>query len=176
MASSPTAQARTTTLSDDAALDEHAFGALFDEVSPQLLRMATIVCGDRDLAEDAVQNAWQQAWRKRADLRDVTKWRSWLIAIATNEARILGRRERLRARVESLLFRDEPALGPDTAAFADLEAALRRLSPDDRALLALKYVAGYTSTEIGPIVGSTPSSVRVRLSRLHQRLRKELQP
>jgi RNA polymerase sigma-70 factor (ECF subfamily) len=175
MASPPAASARTRTLGIDGALDETTFRALFEEVSPQLLRLATVVCGNRDLAEDAVQNAWQQAWRKRADLRDVGRSRSWLMAIAANEARMLVRRERLRSRIEAFLFRDEPSAMPDAAAFVDLEAALGRLSADDRTLLALKYIGGYTSAEIGPLVGSAPATVRVRLSRLHHRLRKELQ-
>lgn len=88
---------------------------------------------------------------------------------------MLVRRERFRSRIEAFLFRDEPAAIPEAASFVDLKAALGRLSPDDRALLALKYIGGYTSAEIGPLVGSAPASVRVRLSRLHQRLRKELQ-
>ena len=175
MTSVSTDQLRTTALPEGGLPTEAAFQALFDELSPRLLRVSMVVCGDRHLAEDAVQNAWQKAWSKRADLRDLAKGRAWLLAIATNEARMLARRERMRRRIEGLLLRTgEPVAAPANPALADLEVALRRLSPDDRALLALKYVAGYTSLEIGPLVGKSPASVRVRLSRLTQRLRKDL--
>lgn len=175
MTSVSTKQLRTTTLIEDNALTEAAFRALFDDVSPRLLRVSMIVCGDRDLAKDAVQNAWQKAWSRRAELRDLAKGKAWLMAIATNEARMLARRERMRTRIEGLVLRTvEPIAALANPALADLDVALRRLSPDDRALLALKYVAGYTPLEIGPLVGKSPASVRVRLSRLRQRLRKEL--
>ena len=56
----------------------------------------------------------------------------------------------------------------------DLRAAVRRLDPDDRTLLALRYVAGFDSAELGPAMGMSPSGVRSRLERLVARLRKEL--
>jgi RNA polymerase sigma factor (sigma-70 family) len=56
----------------------------------------------------------------------------------------------------------------------DLTNALARLSPDDRSLLALRYVAGLNSTELATALGLTPSGTRARLQRLLDRLRKEL--
>lgn len=161
---------------DAGVLDEAAFETLFDEVTPQLLRLSFVVCGSRDLAEDAVQNAWQKAWSRRSQLRDQTRGRSWLLAITANEARMLARRDRLRQRVDSLLLRrGHPVAMPSDPALVDLRAALAHLSGEDRTLLALKYVAGYTSTEIGRVMRASPASVRVRLSRVQARLRRELE-
>ena len=56
----------------------------------------------------------------------------------------------------------------------DLINALARLEPDDRALLALRYVAGFDSTELARATGRSPSGTRARLARLLDRLRKEL--
>ena len=65
----------------------------------------------------------------------------------------------------------DPATGIDRL---DLRVAMARLVPDDRALLAMRYVAGFDSTELGAAVGLSPSGTRVRLSRLLGRLREEL--
>ena len=56
----------------------------------------------------------------------------------------------------------------------DLRNALANLSPDDRALVALRYVAGFDSTELARALGMSPSGTRARLARLLGRLRSEL--
>ena len=56
----------------------------------------------------------------------------------------------------------------------DLDAALMRLDPDDRALLAMRYVAGFDATELSIAIGLSPSGTRSRLERLLARLRGEL--
>lgn len=103
--------------------------------------------------------------------------RSWLVAISANEARQLVRKKRRRSLVEIPV--GDVALGaaPDPSArTADLDLinALARLSPDDRALLALRYVAGLTSFELAQAFGGSASGTRARLARLLERLRKEL--
>ena len=54
------------------------------------------------------------------------------------------------------------------------EAAMARLDPDDRALLALRYVAGFDSNELASAIGLSASGIRSRLERLLKRLREEL--
>jgi RNA polymerase sigma factor (sigma-70 family) len=56
----------------------------------------------------------------------------------------------------------------------DLARALDRLDADDRALLALRYVAGLNATELGRGLGMSASGTRRRLARLLKRLRTEL--
>jgi len=56
----------------------------------------------------------------------------------------------------------------------DLQAALVRLEPAERGLLAMRYLAGLNAQEIGVATGLTASGVRTRLSRLVARLREDL--
>ncbi len=56
----------------------------------------------------------------------------------------------------------------------DLRNALARLGTDDRALLAMRYVAGFDSTELSVATGLSPSGTRARLARLLTRLGREL--
>jgi RNA polymerase sigma-70 factor (ECF subfamily) len=156
--------------------DEVAFARLVAVHHADMARVAYVITGDRGLAQDAVQSAWIVAWRKLGSLREATHVRSWLLAISVNEARQIVRRNR-RLRVTEIDLdvraapRDDPGVG---IARLDLVRALARLSPDDRALLGLRYVAGVDAVELGALTGRSASGTRTRLSRLIARLRQEL--
>lgn len=159
--------------------DEAAFARLVAQHHASMLRVAWVIVDDPDAAHDAVQSAWAIAWRQLPRLREPDRVGSWLVAIAANEARASLRRRRRRSTAEVPIDPDDQALagGGDPAVAIpglDLGRALRRLSPDERRLLALRYVAGYDSGDIGRMTGTSPSGVRSRLSRLLDRLRKDL--
>jgi RNA polymerase sigma factor (sigma-70 family) len=159
--------------------DEIAFARIVGAHHDDMARVAYVVCRDADLAQEAVQEAWSVAWRQLSRLREPAKLRPWLVAVAANEARQMVRSGRRRA-VRELAF--APAIGseglaadPDSLAPAmDLRNALARLSPDDRALLALRYVAGLDATELTRFSGLSPSGTRARLARLLATLRRDL--
>lgn len=122
---------------------------------------------------------WPTAWRKLSTLRDPASLRAWLVTIAANEARQLAARERRRSvrevHVEDAEIVDMPSgTSFDRAQEIDLANALNALPPADRALLALRYVAGLNATELAAAIGLTPSGTRARLARLLDRLRMEL--
>jgi RNA polymerase sigma factor (sigma-70 family) len=159
-----------------AAGDAMAFARIVRAHHDDMVRVCQVICGDPDLAQDAAQAAWPIALRKLSTLRDPDRLRPWLVTVAANEARQLLRRQR-RDRVVPIDVADihsdvaDPASHPGDA---DLLAAIRLLPADERALLAMRYVAGFDATEIGRAIGMSPSGVRTRLSRLVTRLRKEL--
>ena len=148
------------------------FVRLVEAYHADLVRVAYAISGDADLAADAAQSAWQAAWGQARELRDLNSARSWLLAITANQARRLMRRRRLRRLLELRTFQSPPTREHGTD--LDLAAALGRLSPRDRQLLALRYTVGLTSEEIGAQVGLSASGVRVRLGRVLARLRQEL--
>ena len=159
-----------------AAGDEAAFTRIVRAHHDDMTRVCFVICGDLDVADEAVQAAWPIAWRKLGSLRDPGRLRPWLVSIAANEARQLVRGRGRRSVVE-LAVGDPAAAGMDPAgrvADLDLANALARLNPDDRALLALRYVAGFDSTELGKATGRSASGTRARLARLLDRLRTEL--
>jgi len=155
--------------------DEVAFAQLVATYHADMARVAFVACGDRELAEDAVQSAWLVAWRKLRSLRDPDRVRPWLLAVTANEARQLLRRRHgpvLEIDVDVAADRRaDPSTGVERI---DLRRALAHLSPDDRALLAMRYVVDLDSDELGAAVGTSPSTARTRLSRIVDRLRKEL--
>jgi RNA polymerase sigma-70 factor (ECF subfamily) len=157
--------------------DELAFARIVAEYHGQMHRVCVFVCGDEQIAADAVQAAWSVAWRKLGSLRDPARLGPWLVSVAVNQAKDLLRSRQRRSRVEASIDASlepggiDPATGIDAL---DLRAALARLDPDDRALLAMRYVAGFDSTELAHATGLTPSGTRNRLDRLTTRLRQEL--
>ena len=155
--------------------DEVAFATLIDEHHAPMVRAAYVVVGDADLAREAAQDAWTIAWKRIGTLREPERIRSWLVAICANEARQLARRAKRRHLVE--ISDRPPASAPDPVDWidiVDLEQALSHLKPDERSLLAMRYVSGLDSTDIAEQLGMSASGVRSRLSRLVDRLRKEL--
>jgi RNA polymerase sigma-70 factor (ECF subfamily) len=163
-------------LRDAAAGDLSAFARIVAEHHDHMARMCFVICGDQDMAQDAVQAAWPIAWQKLASVREPDRLRSWLITIAANEARQALRRQRRHGVVE-IEVADVGSLQDDPSrrtARIDLAAALRRISPEDRAILALRHVSGFDATEIGHAMGISASGVRSRLARAAARLRSEL--
>jgi RNA polymerase sigma-70 factor (ECF subfamily) len=159
--------------------DADAFTLIVDAHHAELVRVAYAVCGDADLAREAAQTTWIKVWQRLGGLREPDKLRPWLISIASNEAR-QAIRSRRRRRV-----REVPALDPESASDGpvvaaptvdrpDLIGALERLDPDDRALIAMRYLAGLGSEEIAEVTGRSAGGVRARLSRLMTRLREDL--
>jgi RNA polymerase sigma factor (sigma-70 family) len=166
-----------TTVADAAAGDADALARIVGAHHDDMARICYVICGDQDMAQDAVQTAWPIAWRKLGSLRDTDRLRPWLMAVAANEARQILRRHR-RHHVVEIDVADVGSLRGDPAAnsaLTDLAVALRRLSPEDRTLIALRHVAGFDATEISRQLGMTPSGVRSRLARRLERLRTELQ-
>jgi RNA polymerase sigma-70 factor (ECF subfamily) len=111
--------------------------------------------GDREVANDAVAEAFAQALRRGDEIRRVDRW-VWraVFRIAAGE---LKDRHRVVAEV------DPPTDSP--APLVGLQDALMRVSPKQRASLFLYYYAGYPPRAIASMIGSTPAAVRVHLHR-----------
>lgn len=180
--------------------DEVAFARIVAAYHDDMARVSFVVCGDVQLAQEAVQSAWPKVWGKLGTVRDPARLRPWLVSVAANEAKQLARSRNRRWMREVAIDGDGSTAAPgsmstsavaahavpsaavsrsssdpgDHAGELDLANALADLKPDDRILIALRYAAGLTSDEIGRAIGMTGGGVRARLARLLKRLREEL--
>jgi RNA polymerase sigma factor (sigma-70 family) len=175
---SNTAQDASALIASAAAGDAAAFASIVVANHEDMRRVCMVVAGDDGIAEDAVAAAWSIAWRKLGSLRDPARLRPWLVSVAVNEARQMLRARKRRSLIEVPVIRvDERSGGLDpgsTINAIDLRNALARLHPNDRALLAMRYLAGFDATELAYATGRSPSGTRARLARLLQRLEREL--
>jgi RNA polymerase sigma factor (sigma-70 family) len=180
--------------------DEVAFARIVAAYHDDMARVSFVVCGDVQMAQDAVQAAWPKVWGKLGTIRDPARIRPWLVSVAANEAKQLARSRNRRWVREVAIDGDASRAAPgsmsasavsaravpsaavarssadpgERAGELDLANALADLNADDRILIALRYAAGLTSDEIGRAIGMTGGGVRARLTRLLKRLREEL--
>ena len=137
----------------------------YREQSGKLWRSLLLFGGNRELASDAMAEAFAQALRRGDRIRELDRW-VWRAAfnIARGELQRRGR--------QGGLLPDLPVeLPPQTV---DLVRALRLLTPKQRGAVVLHHYAGYTNRETAAILGSTTSAVGVHLERARARLRDEL--
>ncbi len=164
-------------LASAAAGDEFAFRRIIAAYHEDMRRVSLYVLGDATVAEEAAQAAWVIAWKKIHTVRQPSSLRPWLVSVAVNEAKQFLRKSRRRTEIEQLADATSwsTAADPSTGVAAiDLRVAIDRLDPDDRALLAMRYGAGFNATELAHATGKKPDAIRQRLKRILDRLREDL--
>jgi RNA polymerase sigma-70 factor (ECF subfamily) len=170
-------QPSSDVIASAAAGDEFAFRRIIAEHHEDMRRVCAYVTRDDGVAEEAAYAAWAIAWKKIGSVREPDSLRPWLTAVAVNEAKRLLRKRKRRAEIEVRADASSEPGGVDPAtgiASIDLRAAVERLAPDDRALIAMRYVAGFNATELAVATGKSPAATRQRLKRLLDRLREDL--
>ena len=149
-----------------------ALGVLFDRYWRVVWRAAYAVTGDRELADDAAQDAFVRA-AGALDRFDVRRpLQPWLVRIAVNRALDLVR---ARRRLVSMEEAGEPAVFEEPALDDELLRSLARLDPERRAVVALHYWFDYTTPEIAEMLGIPVGTVASRLSRALHDLRTHLE-
>jgi RNA polymerase sigma-70 factor, ECF subfamily len=133
-------------------------------------RLAHAILGNRAEAEDATHDALVSAWRRWSTLRDADRFEAWFRRILVNTCRNRLRQSSRRPTAD--LSATVIAAGADPIRLADdralMGAALERLSPDHRIVLALRYYLDMPIEDIARRLGIPPGTVS---SRIHYGLR-----
>jgi RNA polymerase sigma factor (sigma-70 family) len=146
------------------------------------LRVATVMLGGSDGADDVAQRAAERAWRAISSVDPERGFRAWFLRAVANEARndrrSRGRRAALALRAEGR--RADEVSDPADLVVTDEErravlAALNRLSREDRLVLALRHFEQLSEREMADALEVPPGTVKSRLARATARLRAELQ-
>jgi RNA polymerase sigma-70 factor (ECF subfamily) len=143
-----------------------AFEALYREHAERLWRAVFASTGDREVASDAVAEAFAQCLRRGDAVRSPKAW-LWRAAFRIAAGEMQRRRRPPVVEVDRAYELPE---GPMA-----LVRALRALPERQRAVLVLHYYADYRTREIAEILGSSAATVRVHLSRGRTRLRELLE-
>jgi RNA polymerase sigma-70 factor (ECF subfamily) len=147
------------------------------------LRVATVVLGAPDGAEDVLQEAMERAWRAMGRFRDDAAFRPWFLRIvanaARNERRSKGRRAHLVVRAGAAYSRRATVSAEDEVVTEDerrrVVGALNRLDADDRLTIGLRFFEQLSEREMAEVLACAPGTVKSRLSRAKARLRAELE-
>jgi len=135
-----------------------------------LLRVARRLTFDSASAEDLVQETMLLAWRGFRSFQTGTNARAWLFRILFNVFHGEGR----KARVEALPSKE--SVRPMLQQAVEIAEALDALSLEQRTVLLLAVVEGFTCQEIAGILDVPIGTVMSRLSRARGELRKSLAP
>jgi RNA polymerase sigma-70 factor, ECF subfamily len=155
-----------------------AFEPLVLRYQRVLFNAAWRMLGDREEAKDVVQGAFVKAWEKLGTFDRRYRFFSWMYRIVVNESlNARGRRPPFQP-----LESDVAATGGPEAELQERErtdcvqAALLRLTNDDRQVIVLRHFADLSYAEIGDTLGLPEKTVKSRLHEARQRLGRALPP
>ena len=151
-------------------MDKETFCAGIVDCQETMFRAAKAILQNDQDAEDAVQEAICTAFARRDSLREMDKFRPWVLRILTNKCYDACRKRRNTVDLEAA-GEVPAATGLDTAERLSLWQAVMSLSNDLRATVTLFYYDGMSVREIGGILGISEAAVKTRLRRGRERLR-----
>jgi RNA polymerase sigma-70 factor, ECF subfamily len=161
--------------------DRNAFSELVRTHSQGVLNVIYRMCGNMQVAEDAAQESFVQAWLRLSSYRPRASFRSWLYRIAVNTAIDMLRKEKriLPGAVEDLNLRDSNP-GPEALAASSeraetIQKAVLALPEAGRIVLVLKEYEGLSYQEIAEALDIPVGTVMSRLNYARKLLRERLE-
>jgi RNA polymerase sigma-70 factor, ECF subfamily len=161
--------------------DEHAEAVIrdfLDRGHARLVRAVTAMTGERESAQDLVQEAVVRAWERIARGEDIRSVDGWIATAALNLARTSLRRRTVRTRVERRLTDSLHAAAQQRAGVGDgvantsvVTAALRELPWRQRQVTVMRYFLGMDVGEIADQLGISDGTVKAALFRARAVLR-----
>jgi RNA polymerase sigma-70 factor, ECF subfamily len=149
------------------------FEKLVNAVSSDLYRYAFMLCRNKAMAEDLVQETFMRAWRFLDSLRDEKKAKSWLMTTLRREfARQFERYRPPFADVELDQIAGSDGVNPEVW---EVRRGLARLPDKYREVLVLQVIGGYSGAEMAEMLELPRATVNTRLFRARQQLRKQLE-
>jgi RNA polymerase sigma factor (sigma-70 family) len=158
--------------------DHDAFAGLVERSIGGLYRTARLILRADDLAQDAVQDALIRAWTGIRALRDPDRFEAWLRRLLIHACYTAAKRERARRTLEirstGRALTTDPDGHRDFAVRDELERAFRRLPPDQRAVLVVRFYLDLADAEAADVLGIPIGTMKSRLNRAMSAMRAEL--
>ncbi len=169
--------------------DAHAFEELVNRYESKIFRLTMNITRNREDAEDAMQDAFLKSYAHLKDFQGDSRFYTWLVRIAANEALM-----RLRKRRPNQISLDEPIEGDEdliprevedwgpspeqrfaqTEMHEILSEAIDKLEPDFRVVFVLRDVEDLSTEEAAEVLGISVPAVKSRLLRARLKLRQKL--
>ena len=159
-------------VTDDGVDPYGGFEGFFRAHYGAVLRSVALTVGDRDRAEDVTQEAFARACRRWRSVSAMDKPVAWVYVVALNAERSRWRREqRAPEPVPVPDARDPSGAVLDTMT---IRTALDVLTPRQRAVVVLRYLADLSTADVARVMGCAPGTVKATLHQALQRLRVDL--
>ena len=157
--------------------DRAAFETLYRRYHPRLHRYLLRIVAREDLVEETLNDTMFAVWTGAARFRQRSKLSTWIFGIAYRQGmKALARARRADDRGLTDALGSEPPSEPRQRDLElSVEQALRRLSPEHRAVIELTYFHGYSYPEIARIVGCPVNTVKTRTFHARRKLERVLQ-
>jgi RNA polymerase sigma-70 factor (ECF subfamily) len=139
--------------------DENAYDELYRRHRDHVYTLCLNLCGDRDEAQDLLQETFVRGYRALRKFRGDARFTTWLHRIAVNVCHETARRSRRRPGPEPLAVEADPAL------VEQVRAALVRLRPSHRVVLALRYHQSLSYQQIAETLNWSLARVKVTIHR-----------
>ena len=158
-----------------------AYAILVERYFDHYVRFATHLVGNREDAEEVVQDTFLRAYRALGRYEERERFGAWILRILVNRARTVSamgrRREKMfPEQLDETLPEAAEAHPADRAALREEVArALSQLGDDQREAFLLHYVEGLSYEEMSAVTGSGISALKMRVKRSCERLREILQ-
>ena len=155
--------------------DQEAFEALVAKYQHMIHALTFRMTGSRADAEDLAQETFIQAHQRLASYRAEARFSSWLYQIALNHCLNWKNRNHRRERLqENWRQETEASPTPDDALALEVQDALMRLHPKQRAAVALTLYDGLNHAEAARILGCSETTVSWRLFTARAKLKRLL--
>lgn len=154
--------------------DHDAFAVLAGASVARLDAAARLILRDHELARDAVQEGFLRAWRNLPTLRDPDRFEAWLHRLVFRSCIDTVRRRGRRPMEVELSPLDGPAIADFASVVADrelLDMALKRLSPEWRAVVVLHFYLGMPLPDVAATLGIPIGTAKSRLHRSLEAMR-----
>ncbi len=168
--------------------DNYAFDLLVKRYKDPLLNFVYRFVGEREEAEDIVQETFLRLFKNKHYYREIAKFSTWIYTIAGNLAKTELRRRKRRKllSISHFMSTDKDYDIPDEDSNPErdtntvitdkiIQQAIDKLSPKFKQVILLRDVQGFSYEEIAQIVGIPLGTVKSRVNRARLKLQEDLQ-
>lgn len=160
--------------------DREQYACIVDYFQQPIYRYCCRLLGNRQDAEDAVQDILVKAYQSIRGYKPEVSFSAWLYRIAGNHCLNLLRRRRLQGHILRIFRPDTAAASAEQQLEARLfspalESALLQLSLEERNILVLRVFEELTFQEMGHILNSSPNALHKRMERIKRKVREFMQ-
>ena len=161
--------------------DKDSFAQVYEEIASDLYKVALYTLGNPHDAEDVVSETFVEAYKGIRGLRDASSFKAWMMKILSIRCK-RKISEYVKGKnvfdIESFMttLSEDTDLSSDVSEQVTVVGALNRLTFQEREIVVLSVLQGYTTKEIAAILGSPQGTISSKLHRSLAKLRKMLEP